>query len=107
MGNLFNRGPHCEKCYKTFGYTVGLYIYNNNNLGGHISCIDCYLDMKSNLNIYENKCKKTEKCKICKQKSGKNNISVFKIYWFGKYGGEYLCEKCVYNKKYRNMNLNN
>ena len=43
-------------------------------------------------------------CKNCKKKS--NEISIFQIYWFGKYDGELLCEKCIYDKEYRKMHLN-
>ena len=102
MGNSNNK-ISCEKCYRRYGELGVLRVYNNNNLGGPYFCVSCYPNIIHNTK-YNNICSKNASCDCCGYNSSKSYISVFKVYWFGKYGGKFMCEKCLYNKKYRREN---
>ena len=100
MGNSVEKKIYCEECSKMYGELGVLRVYNNNYSGGHFFCVYCYPNIKP-YSGYSNICSKKACCEFCGYKSQSSTESVFKVYWFGKYGGRFMCEKCLYNKDYR------
>ena len=102
MGNMIP--VKCEYCSLEYGETAIFKVYHHGLLGGHNICIDCYHDNKY-LDDFKNQlrsCEKIKKCNNCGYKN-KNITSkkLLKIHWVGKYGGNILCEQCVFDKDYR------
>jgi hypothetical protein len=100
MGNSQNK-VRCEECYRYWGELGVLEISHGGNLGGHTICVRCYphLDKEK----YEGYKFISKQCELCNYKNDKHidSRAIFKIYWHGKFGGRTMCEKCLYNKKYR------
>lgn len=93
----------CEICKIEYGPTAILNISDPGNLGGHNICVDCYPEVSINTDKFKNEYFTKMQCEWCKYKtSSKNNIRpVFKIFWYGKFGGNSMCQKCLYNKEFR------
>ena len=102
MGNTTSSEKiKCEICHITYGSTAILNVSDSGNLGGHHFCVNCY--PSANEYKFTNNYFKKMKCEWCSYKTdNESTLPVFKIYWYGKFGGHKMCEKCLYNKDYRN-----
>tara|TARA_R110002073_G_scaffold24012_7_gene81342 strand:+ start:6249 stop:6581 length:333 start_codon:yes stop_codon:yes gene_type:complete len=107
MGEFFSLPVNCEVCKTEYGETAIFKVYHHGPLGGHFLCCDCFPRVVNyDLSGIENKLSfhnKSNTCYNCKFKNKDiHSRKVFKVFWYGKYGGEYMCEKCIYDKKFRN-----
>lgn len=101
----------CELCSHEYGELAIFKIYHHGYLGGHVICSVCYpninhktlsKNLKNELNL-----RYTQKTCCCCNYTNKNKLSrrLFKVYWIGKFGDKFMCEKCVYDKEYRRRNI--
>ncbi len=107
MGITESLPVNCEICNIKNGETAILKIYHHGNLGGHYLCTECFpIENNYCSDDFKNvlpKGTESKKCFNCSFKNiDKNSIKVFKVFWYGKYGDKYMCERCVYDKNYRN-----
>ena len=99
--------PKCEICSLEYGEDAIFKIYHHGNSGGHVMCHKCYRH-KNLHKLFSNKLSSRytkQTCYTC----GYTNIDtesrkLLKIYWLGKFGDKILCDKCVFDKKYRRNN---
>jgi hypothetical protein len=107
MGLSESKIIKCEQCDSEYGELAIFSIYHHGDLGGHDICVDCYVGLKSSL-LHKSFKNKNKSCKTCENCNYKNkDISsrrLFKVHWFGKFGDRIICEKCIYDKEYRNNN---
>jgi len=112
MGISNSLPVRCELCNNEYGELAIFKVYHHGYLGGHNICCVCYPNMNEErlsqcISNNLNKCDTVKQCYCCKYKN-KNKLSrrLFKVYWDGKFGNKIMCEKCVYDKNYRNQYIN-
>ena len=106
MGGIISIPERCEICDIECGETAIFKVHHHGQLGGHFFCCHCFpelinydlSDMENNLSY----CNKRKTCYNCNFKNKDiHSRKVFKVYWNGKYGDKYMCERCVYDKDFR------
>ena len=112
MGLGYSVPVKCEICIQEYGKVAILEVFHHGNLGGHLFCIQCYSGIKQYAasphfnNILSNR-EKGKTCCCCHYKNkGITSRRLLKVHWIGKFGNKIMCEKCIYNKKYRREKLN-
>ena len=106
MGGINTMPECCEICNLEYGETPIFKIHHHGNLWGHFFCSNCFLEREDyDLEDMENKLTcltKSKKCFNCNYKNTDiNSLNIFKVFWYGKYGEKYMCERCIYDKDYR------
>ena len=116
----------CYRCHIEYGEDAIFKVYNHPVFTGKTVCVNCYsksMDPDTGLNLcpssksnsettLDTKSKRKQlllTCECCKYNIKKYedytpcSRPIFKVYWVGKFGDKYMCEKCVYDKKHRKL----
>lgn len=105
MGGIMSNIIVCELCGTEYGENPIFEVFHHGPLGGHCLCVNCYIAgyTQSKMKNKLLRCNIKKTCCNCSfTNKDKESRKVFLVHWYGKYGDKYMCEKCIYDKDFRN-----